>query len=239
MKKFILPLICFLFLACTSDKETNATTENFTFKHIVTEKNSEESIVYTQEFIMDNDGKVVQEKFQSMLYPNQSSTSTFEYDNEGRVLKEIRNKKVVYTVVWNVDVATVKDIDTNLIFTCIFQNGKLMQYSSTGNNYKFNYDQNNNVISEENNGDVFVEFLDYDTTVLNPMYLIKSIGILRMASNPYFKNFYQTKKAYPFEDIDFSVPLTYYTYQKMVGVDNRITKITNNENTYTSKFEYN
>jgi hypothetical protein len=25
----------------------------------------------------------------------------------------------------------------------------------------------------------------------------------------------------------------------MVGVDNRITKITNNENTYTSKFEYN
>jgi YD repeat-containing protein len=239
MKKLIIIIYITVFSVSCSSENENVISTNFTLKHIVTEKSSEESIVYTQEYIMDNDGKVVQEKFQSMLYPNQSSTSTFEYDNEGKVVKEVRNKKLVYSVVWNDNIATVKDLDANLTFTCIFQNGKLLQYSLTGNSYKFNYDQNDNVISQENNGEIFVEFLNYDTSVSNPMYLIKSIGILRMASNPYFKNFFQTKKAYPFEDIDFSVPLTYYTYQKMVGVDNRITKITNNENTYTSKFEYN
>ena len=240
MKKIILLLITLVvFSSCTSDNENNITSSS-SLKIIIT-NTSEENTLQTLEYFFNTEGKVIKETFINTTNPEYNSVSTFQYDNLGRVSKEIRNNEIVTTVVWNGSTATLLGNNTNgnpsISYT--FLNEKVIESNFMGTIHKYNYDGNDNVISEEQADSVFVEYLNYDTTLLNPMYLIKSIGVLRMSSNPYFKNFYQTKKAYPYQGDDYFFPLTYFQFQKTVSNDNKIIKITNNENFYTSKFEYN
>lgn len=240
MKKIILILISFVVLtSCSSNDEIDATSTS-SLKHIVTNNGETIYLKYTKEYIFDSEGKVIKEISIDSFNPENKSTSTFEYDNQGRVIKEVRNDELYHSVVWDGNFAHLHEHQSNINMHFTFLNDKLIEYNyENGNDYKLNYDLNDNVISEMQADTVFVEYLDYDTTVTNPMHLIKSIGILRMDSKPYFKNFYHTKKAYPFLDYDYYYPLSYYSYQSTVNSENKITQITNNDNYYISNFEYN
>ena len=242
MKKLILSIITFIVIISCSSNDGNNTTSTSTLKEIVTDS-SEENIIHTKEYFFDSDGKVLKEVFNSIIFPQYNSTSTFEYDNQGRVIKEIRNNELIINVVWSGNVATLYgnpiDLSVNNALSYTFLNDKVIESHFMGDIHKFNYDENDNVISEVQADTVFVEYLDYDTTVTNPMHLIKSIGVLRMHSNPYFKNFFQTKKVYPYQDDDYSTPIQYFQFEKFVDSENRIIKIDNEENHYISRFEYN
>ena len=50
---------------------------------------------------------------------------------------------------------------------------------------------------------------------------------------------FETKKAYPYDGDDFSIPLTYYQFQYILDEDNRVTAITDDETSiYKTYFEY-
>lgn len=244
MKKIILILVSSIaFFSCTTNEEYKNSTSN-SLKEITTNDGDQIVEMYTTEYIFDNEGKVVKEINTNLYYPEYNYTNTFEYDTQGRVIKEIRNNELISNVVWIGNNAKIFgstiDLNNNNVATYNFSNGKVTSISSNGTIlHKFNYDQNDNVISEVQADTVFVEYLDYDTTVNNPMQLIKSIGILRMHKKPYFKNFFQTKKNYPEVNDDYSTPIQYFQFERFVDSENRIIKIDNEENHYITKFEYN
>lgn len=240
MKKIVLILITIFAVSSCSTADENNITSSSSLK-VITTNTLEENILETREYFFNNVGNVVKEIFTSTTNPEYNSTSTFEFDTLGRVIKETRNNEIITTVVWNGSIATLQEnnnnLNPNISYTLL--NEKVIESNFMGNIHKYNYDINDNIISEVQADTIFVEYLDYETTFINPMYLIKSIGVLRMSSNPYFKNFYQTKKLYPIQGDDYILPLRYFQFQKTVDNNSKIIKITNNENFYTSKFEYN
>ena len=198
------------------------------------------STIHSSEYSFDADGNVLAEKYISNDNPEQSFFSTFQYDANGRILSETRNNHIVSQVIWNGNTAIVYNNSNNYPITFVFINGNLSEVTSTNSDsYRINYDVNNNIISEERNNEVFVEYLNYNLTVPNPTNVLKSIAILRYNSRAFSNNTFETKKAYPYEGDDFSIPLTYYQFQYTLDEDNRVTAITDDETSiYKTYFEY-
>jgi hypothetical protein len=102
-----------------------------------------------------------------------------------------------------------------------------------------NYDSNQNIVSIENETDIYVEYLNYDLSKRNPLSLIHSIGILRIDYKPYFKNIFETEKVYPFEGDDYSQPMRFYEYDYEFDSEDRVYQIENEKSLiYTEQFEY-
>ena len=248
MKKVLISLSFILLISCNKNEEfiqiENQTSIN-SLKYIVAEDVSNFNDLYSQEYTFDINGKVLSETFINNTNQQYNYTSTFEYNNQGKLITEIRNGQTFRIITWNGNIAELYNNQNQKISEFIFSNENLIEYNSgyiTGNieNHKYNYDVNNNVASEEKQNNVFVEYLNYNTSLTNPMNLIKSIGILRLDYKPYFKNFFETEKAYPYNGTDYIFPLTYYGYQKTVDANNRINSITDDKTLiYKVKFEYN
>lgn len=241
-------MICVLsIISCNTDDnlDTVNTSENVTdFKYTLKEKNEPNNLVYTQEYTFDDQGRVISEKYTNFYNSQYSYYSTFKYNENGQVTKEIRDGQTQFDIIWTNDLAEVFNSQNQKISEFAFINGKLIEYkteinSSNVRTRKLNYDTNENIISIENETEVFVEYLEYDSSKLNPLNLIKSIGILRIDYKPYFKNIFQIEKAYPFEGDDYSFPLTYYDYNYVFDDENRVFQIEDEKTLiYTQEFSY-
>jgi uncharacterized protein YcfL len=205
-------------------------------------KNDTTDVVYNQEYTFENEN-VISEKYTNYNNPEFSHFSTFEYDENNRIVKEIRNDEIYREIIWIDNIAKVYDNQNQLISEFEFTNSLILNYKlyeMNGIRIKtYNYDSNNNIISISDENEVFVEFLDYQP-IINPFSLINSIGILRLDYKPHFKNVFRTKKVYPFEGDDFSRPLSFYNYKWTLDQDQLIHTMENEESLiYTSIFEYN
>ena len=248
MKKILILFSSILLFNCSKDEEiiqkTNQVSIN-SLKYIVAEDYSSFNDLYSQEYTFDTDGKVLTETFTNNLNPQFNYISTFEYNNQGKLIVEKKNNQIFRIITWNGNFAELFNSQNQKIADYTFNNDVLAEYNwgyLGGNvlNYKYNYDSNNNVISEEKQNEIFVEYLNYNINITNPMNLIKSIGILRLDYKPYFKNFFETEKAYPYNGTDYIFLLTYYGYQKTLDSNNRINTITDDKTLiYKQKFEYN
>ena len=207
----------------------------------VTLKNDFETFdtISSSEYSFDTNGNVLAGKHISAT-PGQSYFSTFQYDANGRIVSETRNNHIVSHVIWNGDTATVYDNIHNVPLTFVFSNGNLSEViSANSESHQINYDADDNIISEEMNHEVFVEYLNYNLSVSNPMHLLKSIAILSYDSRAFSKNIFETKKAYPYDGGDYSIPLTYYQFQYTFNQDNRVITMTDDETgIYKTFFEY-
>ncbi|WP_179018813.1 hypothetical protein [Winogradskyella forsetii] len=247
MKNLTLLFFGFLILGCSSDDGDETTTEDFvtSLKYTVKLTNYPDEIVYIQEYSFDEQGKVISENYTNISNPQHSHFSTFEYDNNGRVLKEIRDGEVFFNVIWTNNNAEVYNIQNQKISEFNFSGEILTDHKvgfSTDNirTKNFNYDSSNqNIVSIENETEIYVEYLNYDSTKRNPLNLIKSIGILRMDYKPYFKNIFATEKAYPFDGGDYSQPLRFYEYSYVFDSENRVYQIEDEKTLiYTRQFDY-
>ena len=198
------------------------------------------STITSSEFSFDANGNVLAEKCVNGDNPSQGYFSTFQYDANGRILSETRNNHIVSHVIWNGNTAKVYDNIYNVPFTFVFLNGNLSEIISTNSeSHQINYDGNNNIISEERNHEVFVEYLNYNLSVPNPTHVLKSIAILRYNSREFSNNIFETKKAYPYDGGDYIVDLTYYQFQYTINQDNRVITMTDDETgIYKTFFEY-
>ena len=241
MRNLIIIISAVLLFGCTNDETNQVILPEVIlpevaskFKVIITE---ESNTISTVEYGLDSDGKVL---YANQLFPLQSNTSIFKYDNQGRVTKEIRNNGLYYSVIWNGNIANLYDNKNQKIADFTYSNNLLTEFKyEIGYPCKYYYDSNDNVIAFEENNEVKEEYLDFDISVSNPMSLIKSIEILRLSTEPLSKNFFQTKKVYPYDGGDYFVPLTYYHYQKTVNAENKIISVDNDQSHYVRKFEYN
>src|SRR5690606_23703132 len=102
MKNLTLFFFGLLILGCSSDDEIGTTTEdNITsLKYTLKLKNEPNEIIYIQEYTFDERGKVISENYTNINNPQHSHFSTFEYDENGRLIKEIREGEVFSTVIW-------------------------------------------------------------------------------------------------------------------------------------------
>ncbi|SMC88588.1 hypothetical protein [Cellulophaga tyrosinoxydans] len=248
MKRIILFISCVLSIfGCSSDdtSEPINNLENVTNpKYTLKEKNEPNDLVYTQEYSIDEQGKITSESYTNFYNPQFSYLSTFEYNGKGQVIKEIRDGSTNFTITWTNNFAEVYNMQNQKIAEFNFDGERLNEYKTEFNTNnvrirKLNYDSNNNIISVENEEEIFVEFLDYELPKRNPLNLIQSIGILRIDYNPFFKNIFRTEKVYPFEGDDFSQPLTFYEYFYEFDSENRVYQIEDEKSLiYTSEFEY-
>ncbi|QOG04433.1 hypothetical protein [Flavobacterium sp. MDT1-60] len=246
MKRTLILFSFILLISCNNDEEVveNAIQVS-AMKYTVAEDVESFDTIYSQEYTFDSDGKVLSETFTNYLNPQFNYKSTFEYNNQGKLIKEIRNGQIFCYINWNGNVAELYNESNQKISDFKFNNENLIEYNDgyiNGNikNHKYNYDTNGNVVSIENQNEVFVEYLNYNKSIANPMNLIKSIGVLRLDYKPYFKNFFAIEKAYPYEETDYTFPLTHYGYQNTLDSNNRIITLTNNRNLiYKETFEYN
>lgn len=246
MKKLTLIILGFLIFGCSSeDGSETSTKDNInSLKYTLKLKNKPSEIIYIQEYSFDEQGKVISENYTNINNPQYSHLSTFEYDENGRVIKEIREGEVFFNVVWTNNLAEVYNKLNQKISEFNFSGETLTDYKVGfyNNNIRtknLNYDTNQNIVSIENETEIYVEYLNYDLSKRNPLNLIESIGMLRIDYKPYFKNIFETEKVYPFEGDDYSQPLTFYDYSYEFDSENRVYQIENEKSLiYTEQFEY-
>lgn len=241
MKIKAIILLNFIFLlSCSGEDESTPLQHSVTkLLYAVKLKHTSNQLIYSQEYVFEG-GKVVSEKFINGNQPAFNGFTEFQYDENGRVVKEINNGELLKRIVWRNNVAQVYNKNSSLIATFRFKNSKLVEYERSGEGFrKLNYDSNSNVVSMENSNGVFVEFLNYDTAVENPFHLLNSIDILRIDYKPHFKNIFSIEKAYPYRGDDYNFPLTYYDYTYTFNTEGRVKTIEDEKTLiYISEFSY-
>ena len=83
----------------------------------------------------------------------------------------------------------------NLISGETLTDYKVGFYNNNIRTKNLNYDTNQNIVSIENETEIYVEYLNYDLSKRNPLNLIESIGILRIDYKPYFKNIFVNRES--------------------------------------------
>ncbi len=199
----------------------------------------------TEEYFFDEEGKVTSGIFSSTYNPGQIQTSEYEYDTEGKLIAVYANNELNRTVIWNNNIAEVFNNENQKLTEQVFCNNKLTEirsgFSQNSIRYKkYNYDVNDNIISVENQSEIFVEYLDYNTNKTNPYYLLKSIGVLIDWRNTLFsKNIFGVEKVHPYSGDDFIFPLTYYDYDYVFDDEGRVYELEDDSTAiYVFKFEY-
>jgi hypothetical protein len=244
MKNFTLLILTLsLFTGCSNNDDDNEIQIGIKeLSYTLRLKNNPADLIYNQEYTIENE-KVLSVKYTNYNNPEFSYFSTFEYDENNRIVKEIREDEIYREIIWINNVAKVYDNQNQLISEFEFTNSLISNYKLYEMNgiriRNLNYDSNDNVISIGDENGVIVEFLDYEP-ILNPLSLISSIDILRIDYKPHFKNVFKTEKVYPFEGEDFSHSLRFYNYQWTLGQDQLIHTMEDEKTAiYTSVFEYN
>ncbi|WP_321347403.1 hypothetical protein [uncultured Draconibacterium sp.] len=213
-------------------------TFDYNFIYMVLLEDDLTDTIIKQEYAIEDD-RVLAEKFTNYNNPQYNHIHSFEYDENGRILKEMRGDLTFMSVEWDGNTARVYNRIEDCIGEFNFDNSmRLESYNRSGDIY-LNYDEAGNIIAAASNAGTFVEYLDYDYSLVNPLSLINSITILRMDYMPHFENVFKTEKVYPYEGDDYSVPLSFYEYSWTINSDGLIETITDEKTMiYLQKFEY-
>jgi hypothetical protein len=245
MKKYTVYLmVCFLFLACSKDEDVIVNQLEVDYlKYTLRQKNNPVHWIYIQEYTFENK-KVITENYLNSLYPQHNSNSAFLYDDQDRVISEMRNGELYRKIEWNNNNAKVYDSEDNLKGEFKFKDSRLeyyvIRYELNDIRFrKLNYYANGNVKSIQDENKILVEYLDYDTSVFNPMNLINSIAILRIDYKPHFTNLFSVEKVHPFRGDDYSQPLRFYNYDWTLNTENLVETIEDQKSAiYTRAFQY-
>lgn len=204
---------------------------------------SEGEFLHSESYELE-EGRVTYAEFTNFSSPEYSGTSSFEYDGEGRLLAASIDGEPSNNVVWEGSSAVVYNASGGVFASLTFEGERILTYaqmSSSGESVSsYNYDANGNVVSVETPpGELFAEYLDYDTSKTNPLYLIRSIAMLRISQRPHFRNIFTTERVQPIEGDDFSVGLAEYQYHYTFDDQGRVATVEDESSRiYTTEFEY-
>ena len=248
MKKILLVILSTL-LGCSSDDcnvNVNSTSAISYMKIVEQYKEPGSPPFSIKEYNFDSNGKVVKEIFTNNTYPIYSYTSTFEYDEQNRLIKEFKNGQLSLKVIWTGNVAELFSSTNTKYAEFTFANGKLLNYKwgyaqqAPITTIKYNYDNNDNVISIEKDNEVYVEYLQYQSDILNPLHLLKSIQTVRSSFNYNFKNAFNVERLYGYNGSDFIFQTTNYEYFRTLDSNNRVISATDMKTLiYKTTYEYN
>ncbi len=226
--------------------EENDATDNYNnvriLRYSLYENYGDQDLLFTREYKIEN-GLVISEIISDYKPETASTFSKFEYDEHGRILKQITNGVITRTVIWTGQSAEVFNGENQKMSEFKFSGDKLVEekteFISDEIRYlRYSYDNNGNIQLIEDESGPKYEYLNYDTNSLYPLYLTKSMGILRMQNRPFFKNNFAQEKIYPFDGDDFFFPLTFYDFTYTYYSNNRLKSINDEGSVYTRKFSY-
>jgi hypothetical protein len=246
---FILAMIS-VFISCNENTlHIDDDNSNYNdFKYILTNKYGDNDTIYTFTYSLDHNGKVVSETYSNKL--NQYHYfSHFFYDANGKLINEYREGKLFTKLQYNNDIIEVfRFIETQSfkVAEVKYQNQNIVQfiYGFEYNNIDtliFDFDKNENVLLKRNNDKTLEEYLDYDNTLINPFYSLKSIEIFFVLRNyiPISKNVYKINQVYPIVGDDYSTSMQYFNFYYETDKDSRIIKITDEKTLiYAQLFKY-
>lgn len=199
------------------------------FTYSVYHEYGNNELIYSKEYNIDSENKVLSEKFTRVDKPEFNHLSVFKYNSNGKLINEIRQGKIYKTIVWENNLATVYDNENNKNDEFLFDNDRLKEYRTGYQNEsilvrKFNYNDENNVISKETESRIFSEYFEYDLTKSNPYHKLLSIGIL----NPYLElwsnNIFNVQKIYHEAGDDYGASIKYYNYYYDFDSQGRVIK---------------
>ncbi|MFA5330621.1 MAG: hypothetical protein WC384_22705 [Prolixibacteraceae bacterium] len=106
MKKYTFLFLTLIgLISCSNDntdeivKESKNQSENYNFIYTVLSKDNSKDSVYRQAYFIDN-GRVITEKYTNYNNSGYNHLSTFEYDNKGRIIKEVRDNQIFAKISW-------------------------------------------------------------------------------------------------------------------------------------------
>src|ERR1035437_8915119 len=102
-------------------KESQNQSENYNFIYTLLNKDNSKDSLYRQAYYIDN-GRVITEKYTNYNNPEYNYISTFEYDNNGRVIKEVRDNQIFTKISWVNNYAKVFNKNNVLIGEYQFNN---------------------------------------------------------------------------------------------------------------------
>jgi hypothetical protein len=204
---------------------------------------SEGELIHSESYELE-EGRVTHAEFTNFSSPEYSGTSSFEYDDEGRLLAASIDGEPSSSVVWEESSAVVYNASGGVYATLTFEGDRILTYGQMGPAGEaislYSYDANGNVASLETPpGVLYAEYLDYDTSKTNPLYLIRSIAMLRISQRPHFRNIFATERVQPIEGDDFSIGLADYQYSYTFDDQGRVATVEDESSLiYTTEFEY-
>lgn len=237
-------LACFLFIGCSKEPGLPKPAVPGALSYAVLLKNTVSDTIYSLKYAFDGEGNVLSERFTNYKNPQHNYVSTFQYDRKGRVVAEIRNGVVFREIVWSNGRAKAYDSQNRLIAEFKFDDSRIISYTLHHSNdlvqtRYLDYDPDGNVISIADENGVYVEYLDYDTAISNPLSLIHSITILRIDYKPHFKHVFRTEKVHPYQGDDYSQPLMHYAYDWTLNVHGQVVTMEDEKTLiYTHVFAY-
>ena len=211
MYQFVFFLV--LYTACTD--ESAIFTSDFLLYEVHTTGDPTD-VLYAQQYTLSA-GKVLSEEYTNYMNPEYSHSSTFSYDEEGRVIEENQDGTIT-SISWEGNTAKIYLFDGDMLAHLELEGDKILvsqRYNgdSVPEITSFGYDDSENVISIESpQGTLKTLFLDYNMNKMYPLHLIRSISILRMSYRAHFRNIFSIEQQQPFEGDDFSIGLSDYQY---------------------------
>lgn len=239
MSRKILPfLILLLFAGCS--KESSLYPETI-LKETLSSAMRPEEIVYTKKYHLV--GNLVA-SMEYWFYTWESSIKIFfQYDNSGRIIREVRDGKIIKSVHWETDYAKVLDEKGNLYAEVYFEKQRIVKFKRYDGGFDgeviitYNHDGNLSKI-----GDVertTREYLEYDLSIQNPYYLLNSIAVLRLDLSCFSKNINYKKWACEEVGDDYTIPDRIIELEYTFHPDGQVKTIwTSQSGIYLTHFEY-
>ncbi len=138
-------------------------------------------VIHEKKYGFDEAGRTIWSSYNNVNNPEHSYTSEYEYDLEGRLIREIRDGLEFMRVEWNGPLVEVFNKNQDKIFEYQLNDQGLPVSKQRGmqNGHRieetYEYDSEMNLITVLTGGEETRGYRAYDTDILNPLYKLKSI----------------------------------------------------------------
>ena len=101
-----------------------------------------------------------------------------------------------------------------------------IQINSGLRSVSYDYDFKKDTVSVDVNGKQRTDLMDFDEEVLNPHYLLKTIGVIQYWNRyPFLENIHRVEKRFPFKELDVTYPLRFIDINYFFDSMNRVSRM--------------
>lgn len=236
MKNFYIIIIITLFLnACNSDDDVikentfSRITEIVSYNSHIT---GDSIVVGIRDYRLSAAGKVIALK--GTLDESDTDWTYFEYNSENRLARLTHDGEVSMEFFWDEDTCHILIPGSGHISTLIYEDENLTHIGSR--NFQFSFGNVSSIFYQDT---LQSEFLDYNNSVINPLYYLKSVEPwLAWLTLPISKNVAELRRDQPYDGGDYYSPLIDYVYEYKIDDRNNVISISPGWSIYTWYYRY-
>jgi hypothetical protein len=128
----------------STENATSVELDDITSLLIQTRYRTEIEPILSENYLIE-DGKVISVEFTNFNSPENNSSSSFEYDEEGRILSTFIDGERSHNVVWADGSADVYNAFGEVFASFTFDDDRILTYDQMGCVSKYNYDDDGRI----------------------------------------------------------------------------------------------